>query len=368
MTCRTPYATPVDDLRPEERARYARHLRLPEVGKTGQARLKAARVLVVGLGGLGSPVATYLAAAGVGRLGLVDDDVVDASNLQRQTLYAASDVGRPKAKAAAERLQAQNPFVGLDLHDVRLTATNALDLVRGYDVVVDGSDNFATRYLVNDACVLAGIPDVYASVHRFEGQAAVFDARAGPCYRCLHPRPPPARLAPDCREAGVLGVLPGLLGLVQATEVLKILLGVGEPLVGKLLVVDALGAEWTTLRVPKDPGCAVCGPASTIRAPRAEGEACVVPEVSAAEATDLVARGGLLLDVRDDEEVADAPLALALHVPLAELASRLAEVPRDREVVVVCASGARSGEAVRRLREGGYTTVYSLRNGIARSP
>src|SRR5688500_9463573 len=264
-TATAPLATQLEELSSDEILRYSRHLILPEVALEGQQRLKASRVLLIGAGGLGSPLALYLAAAGVGRIGIVDFDVVDDSNLQRQVLHGTSYVGRPKLESARARLEDVNPHITIETHETRLTSENALDLFRDYDVIADGTDNFPTRYLVNDACVLTGKPNVYASIFRFEGQASVFAAPGGPCYRCLYPEPPPPGLVPSCAEGGVLGILPGLLGTIQATETIKLLLGIGEPLVGRLLLVDALGMSFRTLKLRKDPACPVCGESPTIR-------------------------------------------------------------------------------------------------------
>ncbi|MDQ2979401.1 MAG: molybdopterin-synthase adenylyltransferase MoeB, partial [Acidobacteriota bacterium] len=312
---------PGSNLSPEELRRYARHLSLPEVGTTGQAKLKAGRVLAVGAGGLGSPLVLYLAAAGVGRIGLIDPDAVEASNLQRQVLYGTRDVGRPKVAAAAARLQEANPHVEVEAIPQRLTAANALAIVREYDVVADGTDNFPSRYLVNDACVLAGKPNVWASVHRFEGQASVFWAARGPCYRCLHPEPPPEGAVPSCAEAGVLGVLPGLLGMVQAVETIKLLLGAGDPLVGRLLLFDALAMRFREVRLRKNADCAVCGDRPTITKLTDIGIACEpegpaasgmvssgamagVAEISVEELQAMRGRGDsvVLLDVREPHE------------------------------------------------------------------
>jgi adenylyltransferase/sulfurtransferase len=376
-------APPALGLTEEERRRYARHLVLPEVGTEGQERLKAGRVLVVGAGGLGSPVALYLAAAGVGTIGLVDFDVVDESNLHRQILYGASDVGRPKLAAAAARLAETNPNARVVRFAERLTAANALEIVRGFDVVADGTDNFPTRYLVNDACVLAGKPNAYASIYRFEGQASVFWAAKGPCYRCLHPAAPPPDLVPSCAEGGVLGVLPGLLGLIQATETLKLLLGVGEPLVGRLLLVDALAMEFREFALAKDPACAACGPAATIRAPSDLAAGCApsgggtadaivspmsarVPRISVEELRDRRARGedALLVDVREPHEYALADLPGAIKVPLQTLPKNLEKVPKDRDLVVYCRSGGRSANAVQFLRQVGFDKAVNLAGGI----
>jgi len=363
-------------LSPDERIRYARHLVLPGVGEEGQERLKAARVLVVGAGGLGSPVALYLAAAGVGTLGLVDFDAVDVTNLQRQVLYGTSDVGRPKLDAAAARLLDLNPLVRVVPHALRLSSANALDVLAEYDVVADGTDNFPARYLVNDACVLLGKPNVHASVSRFDGQASVFWAARGPCYRCLFEEPPPADLVPSCAEGGVLGVLPGLLGTIQATEVLKLLLGVGETLVGRLLLVDALRMEMRTIRAAKNPACAVCGPRPTLtrladyEAFCAGRPATALAETSPEELARRLASGigeaPFLLDVREPFEIPARALAAAVNIPLAALPSRLDDVPRARDVVVYCESGVRSARALAILQAAGHSRAWHLAGGIAR--
>jgi molybdopterin/thiamine biosynthesis adenylyltransferase/rhodanese-related sulfurtransferase len=360
-----------------ERVRYARHLALPGVGEEGQERLKAARVLVVGAGGLGSPVALYLAAAGVGTLGLVDFDTVDVTNLQRQILYGTGDVGRPKLEVAAVRLSDLNPGVHVVSHPVRLTSENALEILAGYDVVADGTDNFPARYLVNDACVLLGKPNVHASVSRFDGQASVFWAAKGPCYRCLFEEPPPADLVPSCAEGGVLGVLPGLLGTIQATEVLKLLLGAGEPLVGRLLLVDALRMEMRTIRTAKNPACAVCGARPTLtrlvdyEAFCAGRPGTALRETSPEELAGRLASGGdgdvpFLLDVREPYEIPARALAASVNIPLAALPSRLDDVPRARDVVVYCESGARSARALAILEASGHVRASHLAGGIAR--
>jgi adenylyltransferase/sulfurtransferase len=369
-------APDLPELSPPERERYARHLSLPEVGPEGQRRLKAASVLLVGAGGLGSPLALYLAAAGVGRIGLVDFDAVDASNLQRQVLHGTADVGRPKLESARDRLRDLNPHVQVDLHPVRLASENVLAIVREYDVVADGTDNFPTRYLVNDACVLTGTPNVYGSISRFEGQVSVFCTDAGPSYRCLFPEPPPPGLVPDCAEGGVLGVLPGLVGTIQATEVLKLLLGIGEPLVGRLLLVDALAMAFRTLRVPRDPDWPVGAPHPTVKGlvdyeafcglPPANGRP-DVPEITVQELKAQIERGEgpFLLDVRTPSEAEIATLGGAL-IPVDELESRLDEIGAHRSegFVVYCRSGARSAKAVKLLRERGFTGPVNLRGGI----
>jgi molybdopterin/thiamine biosynthesis adenylyltransferase/rhodanese-related sulfurtransferase len=360
----------------EERLRYGRHLTLPEVGEAGQRRLKRARVLVVGAGGLGSPAALYLAAAGVGHLGLVDFDEVDRSNLQRQVLYATSDVGRPKLEAARDRLAGLNPNVEVALHPARLDRTNALALVQAHDLVVDGTDNFATRYLVNDACVLAGRPNVYASIFRFEGQASVFATADGPCYRCLHPEPPPPGLVPSCAEGGVLGVLPGLLGVIQATEAVKLILGIGEPLVGRLLVVDALAMRFQALRLRRDPACPACG-TRTLReladyealcaGPASAGGA-EVPEYTPLQLQARLAAGPpvALVDVRERPEWAAVRLPGARLAPLSELEAHLESLPRDRDLVLYCKVGQRSASAARLLQAAGFTRVWHLAGGLSR--
>ena len=354
--------------------RYSRQMILPEIGREGQERLRTGSVLFVGAGGLGAPAALYLAAAGVGRIGLVDPDRVERSNLHRQVLYATHDEGRLKVEAAAERLGSLNPGVEFSLHPVRLEAENALDLMDGYDLVLDGTDTFATRYLVNDACVLAGIPNVHASVSRFEGQASVFAADSGPCYRCIFEAPPPPGLVPSCAEGGVIGVLPGLLGLIQATEALKLLLGVGEPLMGRLLLVDALGMQFRTLRVDKNPDCPVCGlnprttslhsPRSTCSAPAMAS----VPEITVRDFHQMREEGNppFLLDVRGPDEYAIAHLGGAL-IPLPELPERIGELDPHRGdpmIVVHCRSGARSARAVELLQQHGFENAVNLKGGI----
>ncbi len=358
-----------------ERTRYDRHLLLPEVGRDGQERLKAGSVLLVGAGGLGSPLALYLAAAGIGRIGLVDFDVVDVSNLQRQVLYGTQDVGRPKLEAAASRISDLNPHVDVCLHPTRLTRTNELDILRSYDVVADGSDNFATRYLVNDACVLLGKPNVYGSVYRFEGQASVFGL-GGPCYRCLYDHPPPPDLVPSCAEGGVLGVLPGLIGSIQATEVLKLLLGIGETLSGRLLMVDALTMQFRTISLPRDPDCPVCGDHPTITALQdydafcgvrsdSEGELPTITRRRLQERLDA-GRSTFVLDVRTREEYEREHIGGTL-IPLHELDERMGELEAARAselLVVHCQSGARSAQAVKRLLDAGFDNAVNLEGGL----
>ena len=368
------------ELTPDELRRYSRHLILPDVGVEGQEKLKASAVLLIGAGGLGSPLAMYLAAAGVGRLGLVDFDVVDESNLQRQVLHGTKDVGRPKLRSARDRIADLNPHVHVDLYERRLTSENALGLLQGYDAVADGTDNFPTRYLVNDASVMAGVPNVYASIFRFEGQASVFGTAEGPCYRCLYPEPPPPGLVPSCAEGGVLGVLPGLVGTIQATETLKLLLGIGEPLVGRLLLIDTLAMRFRTLKVRKNPDCPVCGdhPTQTelidyeafCGLPSANGQAAQtsgVPEMTVEELKARMDRGEapFVLDVRKPFEREIASIG-APQIPLDELDGRLGELEahRGEEVVVHCKSGARSAKAVEKLRAAGFTRAVNLKGGI----
>jgi molybdopterin/thiamine biosynthesis adenylyltransferase/rhodanese-related sulfurtransferase len=360
----------VTRLTPSELRRYGRHVVIPEIGIAGQERLRRARVLLVGAGGLGSPAALYLAAAGVGTLGLVEFDVVDETNLQRQILFGTADVGRPKLEAAVERLRDVNPHVRLEPHPGRFDLDNAMELVGAYDLVVDGSDNFPTRYLVNDACVRAGKPDVWGAVFRFEGQASIFAAPEGPCYRCLFPEPPPPGSVPSCAEAGVFGVLPGIVGSIQAAQAIGWLVGVGEPLVGRLLLFDALGMRFREVRLAKSPDCPVCSAQPTLRELVRYEEACVIPD----DAFDLsvldVARRRAagepleLVDVRTAREREIATLAPDRWIPLAELADRWRELPADRPLVVYCHSGGRSARATDFLRRAGFARVYNLAGGI----
>ena len=358
----------------EEILRYSRHLILPDVGLEGQKKLKAARVLLVGAGGLGSPAALYLAAAGVGTIGLVDFDVVDKTNLQRQILHGTSTVGTGKLESAAARIHDLNPNVRVEPFETRLTSENALDIIRDFDVVADGTDNFPTRYLVNDACVLLDKPNVYGSIFRFEGQASVFHARRGPCYRCLYSEPPPPGLVPSCAEGGVLGVLPGIIGSIQAMETIKLILGVGEPLIGRLVLFDALKLQFRELRLEKDPDCPVCGRHPTITAlidyeafcgigaePSYEGA-----EISAEQLKDEWHRNPelLVIDVRDPHEHAIAHIEGARLIPLSELPDRLGELDGHREIVTHCHHGARSLKALEILKAAGFPKVRSLRGGI----
>jgi molybdopterin/thiamine biosynthesis adenylyltransferase/rhodanese-related sulfurtransferase len=365
------------DLTPRERLRYARHLILPDVGIEGQRRLKAARVLVIGAGGLGSPVGLYLAAAGVGRIGLVDFDVVDETNLHRQVLFGESDVGRHKLDAAVERLRDVNPHIEIVPHPVRLTSENALELFADYDLVVDGTDNFPTRYLVNDACVLSGKPYVYGSIFRFEGQVSVFAAKDGPCYRCLFREPPPPGLVPSCGEAGVLGVLPGVIGSLQALEAIKWILGAGDSLVGRLVLFDALALRFREVRIRRNPDCPVCGDRPTVTQlidyeafcglkPAAGAES--LPEITPAELKERLDRGDALtiVDVREPHEweIANLEPYGARLIPMREIEARLGELDRDAEIVLHCKTGGRSAIVLRQLREAGYTRLWNLKGGI----
>jgi molybdopterin/thiamine biosynthesis adenylyltransferase/rhodanese-related sulfurtransferase len=361
----------------DEILRYSRHLIMPEVGMEGQQRLKAARVLCIGAGGLGSPLALYLAAAGVGTLGLVDFDVVDFTNLQRQIIHTTADVGRPKLDSATEKIKAINPFVNVRNFETRLTSENALDIFREFDIVADGTDNFPTRYLVNDACVLSGKPNVYASIFRFEGQASVFATERGPCYRCLYPEPPPPGLVPSCAEGGVLGILPGLLGVMQATEVIKLILGKGDPLVGRLLLVDAMGMRFRELKLRKNPECPVCGEHPTvtklidynqfcgIRGEEGPVFSSNVPEIQVEELKQKLDAGEdvFVLDVREPHEYQICNIGGYL-VPLNELPKRVHELDSSREIVAHCKMGGRSAKAVEFLRQAGFKKVRNLKGGI----
>jgi sulfur-carrier protein adenylyltransferase/sulfurtransferase len=350
--------------------RYSRHLLIPEVGLAGQEKLAAARVLVVGAGGLGSPVLAYLAAAGVGRIGIVDDDEVDVTNLQRQILYDTADVGKSKAATAAERLHALNPQIALDVLSVRLNAANAREIVRLYDVVVDGTDTFGARYLINDACVLEGKPDVYGSIFRFDGQVSVFGAAGGPCYRCLYPEPPPPELVPNCAEGGVLGVLAGMIGTWQASEALKLVLGIGSPLIGRLMLVDALDARVREVRIARDPACPLCGDAPSLR--DVSPDAFVTPddaedvEIAAADLDALLARDSRarLLDVREPHEAVLGGPAGAITIPATEFEARMHELDPTLHYVVACRVGVKSRWAARRLRDAGFGSVRHLRDGL----
>lgn len=361
----------------EEIQRYSRHLILPEVAMAGQKKLKAASVLLIGTGGLGSPLAMYLAAAGVGRLGLVDFDVVDASNLQRQVIHSTVYVGRPKLESAKNFIAGVNPHVQVETYETRFSAENALAIARDYDIIVDGTDNFPTRYLVNDVCVLLRKPNVYGSIFRFEGQASVFWAEQGPCYRCLYPEPPPPGLVPSCAEGGVLGVLPGIIGTIQANEALKLILGAGEPLVGRLLLFDALAMRFREMKLRKDPDCPVCGVAPTITALIDYEQFCGMPvvsderggshsfDISATElARKLQTEAIYLLDVREPYEFEICALPGAHLVPLAQLPERLAEIDGSRPIVAYCRTGKRSAQAVTLLHQAGYPSAKNLAGGL----
>ena len=363
----------------EEVARYSRHVILPEVGMEGQLKLKAARVLCIGAGGLGSPVALYLAAAGVGTIGVVDFDQVDYSNLQRQIIHGTPDVGRSKLESAKERLNALNPEVEVVTHEMAVSSQNALELFTGYDLVVDGTDNFPTRYLVNDACVLSGKPNIYGSIYRFEGQASVFATIDGPCYRCMFPEPPPPGLVPSCAEGGVLGILPGVVGTIQATEAVKVILGAGEPLIGRFLLFDALKMRFRELKVRKDPECPVCGDHPTVTELIDYDQFCGItpvvqdPEPSSssdvATVEELKTRldrkdAFLLLDVREQREFEICRIPGSVLIPLGELPSRLAELKGRDDMIVHCKSGVRSGKAVALLRGSGFAGARNLTGGI----
>jgi len=365
------------ELSNEEIARYSRHLIMPEVALDGQKKLKQAKVLTVGTGGLGSPLALYLAAAGVGTLGVVDFDVVDESNLQRQIIHGTSDVGRPKIESARDRITDMNPNVHVEAYEEALTSENALDIFKDYDVIVDGTDNFPTRYLVNDACVLLGKPNVYGSIFRFEGQASVFYAKEGPCYRCLYPEPPPPGLVPSCAEGGVLGILPGAIGTIQATETVKLILGIGDPLIGRLLLYDALGMSFRQMKLRKDPNCPVCGENPTVTELIDYQEFCGIPQANAQEAANAVPEISVqdlkqkldngesvnVLDVREPHEYEVANIGARL-IPLAELPQRLVELDQDANFAVHCKTGGRSARAVKLLQDAGFQNVYNVKGGI----
>jgi len=369
-------AVPAAALSKEEILRYSRHLIMPEVGMEGQLKLKQARVLMIGTGGLGAPLGLYLAAAGVGHLGLVDFDKVDFTNLQRQVTFGTSDVGRRKVEAAHERLTNLNPDIQIKVFETMLTSANALELFREYDIIVDGTDNFPTRYLVNDACVLSGKINVYGSIFRFEGQASVFGAPGGPCYRCLYPEPPPPGLVPSCAEGGVLGVLPGIVGSIQAMETIKLILGTGEPLVGRLLLFDALMMKFRELKLRKNPDCPVCGEKRTITRLIDYQEFCgirgeepalavSVPEITPKELKARLDRGDdlFILDVREPHEYQICQMGGYL-IPLGDLPRRVSELDSSREIVAHCRSGKRSADAVAFLRQAGFRKIWNLRGGI----
>ncbi len=362
----------------EEIMRYSRHLIMPEVGMEGQLKLKRAKVLCIGTGGLGAPLGLYLAAAGVGKIGLVDFDAVDLTNLQRQILFGTSDIGRPKIEAATDRLRDLNPDIEIDRFETRLRSENALDILKDYDIVVDGTDNFPTRYLVNDACVILGKPNVYGSIFRFEGQITVFGAPGGPCYRCLYPEPPPPGLVPSCAEGGVLGVLPGIVGAIQAAETLKLIISKGEPLIGRLLLFDALAMRFRELKLRKDPNCLVCGEHPTIKKLIDYDQFCgirgeesvspaqrTVPEIAPRELKSRLDRGDdlFILDVREPHEYQICNIGGHL-IPLGDLSRRVNELDSSREIVAHCRSGKRSAEAVEFLRSAGFRKVLNLKGGI----
>ena len=361
----------------QEVLRYSRHLIMPEVGMDGQLKLKRAKVLMIGSGGLGAPLGLYLAAAGVGRLGIVDFDTVDFTNLQRQVTFGTSDVGRKKLEAARERLSNLNPEIQIDTFETRLTSDNALDILRDYDIVVDGTDNFPTRYLVNDACVLLGKPNVYGSIFRFEGQASIFGYPGGPCYRCLYPEPPPPGLVPSCAEGGVLGVLPGIIGCIQAMETIKLIIGKGDSLVGRLLLFDALGMRFRELKLRKNPECPVCGEHPTvtklidyaefcgIRGEEAPAQTASVPEITPKQLKQRLDRGDdlYILDVREPHEYQICNLQGHL-IPLGDLPKRVSELDSSREIVAHCRSGKRSADAVEFLTKAGFRKIWNLKGGI----
>jgi sulfur-carrier protein adenylyltransferase/sulfurtransferase len=372
----------------EEVQRYSRHLIMPEVGMAGQKKLKAASVLLIGAGGLGSPLAMYLAAAGVGRIGLVDYDVVDYTNLQRQIIHGTKDVGRSKLESAKARILDINPYVQVDAYPVPLTSANALEIFAPYDVIIDGTDNFPTRYLTNDACVLLGKPNVYGSIFRFEGQASVFYAAEGPCYRCLFPEPPPPGLVPSCAEGGVLGVLPGTIGVIQATEAIKLILGQGEPLIGRLLLYDALAMEFNEVRLRKNPNCPICGDQPTLTelidyeqfcgmpahdhslytSVQANGDA--VPAITPVALKERLDAGDdlLILDVREPHEweIANLSDLGARLIPMGEVVARMHELDTAQEIVVQCRSGGRSADVIRELQQHGFRKLLNLEGGINR--
>jgi adenylyltransferase/sulfurtransferase len=367
------------ELSHEEILRYSRHLLIPEVGLEGQRKLKASSALVIGTGGLGSPVALYLAAAGVGRIGLVDFDVVDTSNLQRQVIHGVSTVGKLKVDSARAKLLDLNPDIQIDIYNEPFTSENAFRIAKNYDVIIDGTDNFPTRYLTNDVCVFLGKPNVYGSIFRFDGQLSVFDARQGPCYRCLFPEPPPPGLVPSCAEGGVLGVLPGTIGTLQATEALKVLLGIGEPMIGKLLLYNALDMSFDFVKLKKNPKCRVCGPNADIKELIDYEEFCGVPgrdhadegsagagwDITATELSERVKINRLkLLDVREPHELEISALPNAVNIPLGQLAGRLTELDSAEDMVVFCKGGTRSARALELLVSAGFKKVKNLKGGI----
>jgi molybdopterin/thiamine biosynthesis adenylyltransferase/rhodanese-related sulfurtransferase/molybdopterin converting factor small subunit len=361
----------------EEILRYSRHLIMPEVGMEGQLKLKNAKVVLIGTGGLGAPLGMYLAAAGIGRIGLVDFDVVDFTNLQRQVIHGTKDVGRKKLDSAADTMLDINPFVEIDRHETALSSENALQILRDYDIVVDGTDNFPTRYLVNDACVLLGKPNVYGSIFRFEGQATVFAYQGGPCYRCLYPEPPPPGLVPSCAEGGVLGILPGTVGLIQATETVKLILGIGEPLVGRLLLYDALAMRFRELKLRRNPECPVCGDHPTIHELIDYQQFCGIPnqphepvavegDIEPTEVKAKMDRGDqfVLIDVREPHEYQICSIPNAKLIPLGDLPKRVNELNSADEIIAHCKSGMRSAKAVEFLKQAGFRKVRNMKGGI----
>ena len=370
---------PEVSLNNEEILRYSRHLIMPEVGIEGQLKLKRAKVLLIGAGGLGAPLGLYLAAAGVGRIGMVDFDVVDFTNLQRQVIHGTKDVGRPKLDSAFDSMKDINPFVQLDRFEVPITSENAFEILKDYDIVVDGTDNFPTRYLINDACVLLKKPNVYGSIFRFEGQATIFATEGGPCYRCLYPEPPPPGLVPSCAEGGVLGILPGIIGLVQATETVKLILGIGQPLIGRLMLYDALGMKFRELKLRRNPECPICGDNRTITELIDYHQFCGIPqhntqeapvtgEIEPTEVKQKQDRGDkfVLVDVREVHEYQIAKIPGSVLIPLGELPKRLNELNPGDEIVMHCKMGGRSAKAVDLLRQNGFTNVRNMIGGITR--
>jgi molybdopterin/thiamine biosynthesis adenylyltransferase/rhodanese-related sulfurtransferase/molybdopterin converting factor small subunit len=377
-TVAEPPKTEEPTLSKDEILRYSRHLIIPEVGMEGQQKLKAAKVLLVGAGGLGAPLGLYLTAAGVGTIGMVDFDVVDTTNLQRQVIHATADVGRKKLDSAADKMVAINPYVKIHKHEVALSSENALDILKDYDMVVDGTDNFPTRYLVNDACVLLEKPNVYGSIFRFEGQATIFATEGGPCYRCLYPEPPPPGLVPSCAEGGVLGILPGTIGLIQATEAVKLILGIGDPLIGRLLLYDALGMKFRELRLRKNPECPACGEHRTITKLIDYQQFCGIPAAPAQETkvnegeidvTEVKAKQDrgepfVFIDVREPHEYKIASIPGARLIPLGEFPKHVGEFDKDAEIVIHCKSGMRSARACGILRDAGFQHVRNMKGGI----
>lgn len=367
----------------DEIRRYSRHLIMPEVGIQGQRKLKAASILLIGTGGLGSPLALYLAAAGIGRIGLVDYDVVDETNLQRQVIHYSSDVGKLKLDSAAAKMTDINPYLVVDKYNVPLTSDNALEILKPYDVIIDGTDNFPTRYLVNDACVLLGKPNVYGSIFRFEGQLTVFDAKHGPCYRCMFPEPPPPGLVPSCAEGGVLGILPGTIGTLQATEAIKLILGIGDPMIGRMMLYDALNMTFDMIKLRKDPNCPVCSEHPTQTELIDYEEFCGVPahdrseykeknalnHVRSINVYDLKARMDagehpVIVDVREPHEWEISEIAGSLKIPKGQVVARQNEIPRDGEVIVQCKTGIRSRDSILMLQEQGFTNLVNLVGGV----